>query len=67
MRHARVKKRKIDDEDKPVISQHNIAKFKVLKKLNIQLTRTKHHIDYLDRCEQTKSIPKSFYPHENMF
>ncbi len=41
------------------ISDINIAKFRVLKKLNIQLTRTQHHLDYLQRCVSNKTIPKS--------
>lgn len=53
------KKRKIDDSEKPSISESNQAKFKVLKKLNVQLTRTKHHIKYLSKCVHTKTIPKS--------
>lgn len=55
------KKRKADDIDSTPgrIIQENLSKFKVLKKLNIQLTRTKHHIEYLERCNSTKSIPKS--------
>lgn len=52
------KKRKIDEMEKPMNSQNNIAKFKVLKKLIIQLTRTRHHIEYLEKSEQSKSIPK---------
>ena len=31
----------------------------MLKKLNIQLTRTNHHINYLKKCELSKTIPKS--------
>ena len=41
------------------ISDKNHVSFKVLKKLHIQLTRTKHHITYLEKCERTKTIPKS--------
>ena len=44
------KKRKIlDDQPPQTISEKNITRFKVLKKLNIQLTRTNHHINYLNR------------------
>ncbi|MCG8049068.1 MAG: hypothetical protein N0E48_26275 [Candidatus Thiodiazotropha endolucinida] len=53
------KKRKIDTITEQTISENNIAKFKVLKKLNIQLTRTDHHINYLRKCERTRSTPKS--------
>ena len=52
------KKRKLESTN-PQISDYNIAKFKVLKKLNIQLTRTNHHIAYLKKCHNNKSIPKS--------
>ena len=54
-----LKKRKFEDTPPIKISENNITKFKVLKKLNIQLTRTDHHISYLQRCEQSKTIPKS--------
>ena len=54
-----LKKRKRDEITPQTISENNITRFKVLKKLNIQLTRTEHHINYLKRCERTKSIPKS--------
>lgn len=53
------KKRKFDTITEQTISETNIAKFKVLKKLNIQLTRTDHHINYLKKCDRLKSIPKS--------
>ena len=54
-----LKKRKRDKINPQTISENNITRFKVLKKLNIQLTRTEHHINYLKKCERTKSIPKS--------
>ena len=53
------KKRKLDDITPQTISENNITKFKVLKKLNIQLTRTEHHINDLKRCHNQRSIPKS--------
>lgn len=53
------KKRKLPEIEQQSISQQNQAKFKVLKKLNIQLTRTNHHINYLKRCERTRIIPKA--------
>ena len=53
------KKRKLDFPTQQTISENNIAKSKVLKKLHIQLTRTEHHINYLKRCERLRSVPKS--------
>ena len=53
------KKRKIDTITEQTINENNITKFKVLKKLNIQLTRTDHHITYLMKCDCLRSIPKS--------
>ena len=40
------KKRKLDFIIPQTISENNIAKFSVLKKLNILLTRAEHHINY---------------------
>jgi hypothetical protein len=55
------KKRKTDDNDfsSRRISQENLSRFKVLKKLNIQLTRTEHHVQYLEKCVINKSTPRS--------
>ena len=53
------KKRKVEEENVQTISENNQARFKVLKKLNIQLTRTNHHISYLKKCKQNRTIPKS--------
>lgn len=53
------KKRKTMETTQQSISEKNHASFKVLKKLNIQLTRTQHHITYLEKCEHTKTIPKA--------
>ena len=55
------KKRKADDNDisSRRISQDNLSRFKVLKKLNIQLARTDHHVQYLERCVSNKSTPRS--------
>ena len=53
------KKRRLDESSSVTISDFNQAKFKVLKKLNIQLTRTKHHISYLTKCDKSKIIPRS--------
>ena len=39
-----LKKRKRDEINPQTISENNITRFRVLKKLNIQLTRTEHHI-----------------------
>ena len=54
-----LKKRKLDEFTPQTISEPNINSFKVLKKLNIQLTRTNHHCNYLSKCQRTKTIPKS--------
>ena len=53
------KKRRLDEISSVTISDFNQAKFKILKKLNIQLTRTKHHISYLTKCDKSKIIPRS--------
>ena len=53
------KKRKIEDQTPRRIDESNITRFKVLRKLKIQQTRTSHHIDYLNRCIESKTIPKS--------
>lgn len=41
------------------ISNKSVSRFCVLRKLNIQLTRTEHHIGYLEKCISNKSIPRS--------
>jgi len=52
------KKRKITEENPSRrIDEGNLSRFKVRKKLNIQKTRTQHHIDYLQRCIGTKCAP----------
>ena len=53
------KKRKMGILGNSTISEFNIPRFKVLKKLNIQITRTNHHIAYLKRCERNGMVPKS--------
>jgi hypothetical protein len=53
------KKRKLSAEPSHRIDESNVTRFKVLKRLNIQNTRTNHHIKYLERCINTKTIPKS--------
>ena len=57
--NSHINKKHKFDKTNWTISSNNQAKFKVLKKLHIQLTRTKHHISYLSKCECSKSIPKS--------
>ena len=53
------KKRRLDDSSAVSISDYNQAKFRVLKKLRIQLTRTKRHINYLTKCDKDKIVPRS--------
>ena len=53
------KKRRLDDSTAVSISDYNQAKFRVLKKLRIQLTRTKRHINYLTKCDKDKIVPRS--------
>ena len=53
------KKRKLPESTQLIISEKNQASFKVLKKLSIQMTRTDHYINYLKKCERTKTIPKA--------
>ena len=53
------KKCKIRETNSGNISNSNQVKFKVLKKLHIQCTRTNPHINYLRKCLENKLIPKA--------
>jgi hypothetical protein len=57
--HPTKKRKKTEDDSPRKIDEKNVSRFKVLKKLNIQRTRTEHHINYLQKCITTKSVPRA--------